>query len=1251
MVVEYKPLFIETEEEFNRDRLIPAWQAVAPFPIVEDAVPDVIKAPDPSFARFHKLLPNVRSLASSIVEDDFDYTKALVVESSVDQLVDWAPNVLVFVSDPRFLGMKPYAKQAEMLVRLFEEWCPMCSNPDWFLHGFPTAASWEEIERNCAMLEFGVCPHCKYTKKDGRLSSVFHDPDELVAVIGQRAGKCLSGDSEFFDGEKRRLVGEVINTDFLALTKTHDHNITYRPATAFASGEKDTMKLTLDEGSALTLSYDHRVYTPHGWVEAGRLKVGDLVATPRSIPEPEKTLDVSDDEVVLAAYLLSDGGVAGDSTRFTNATPSVVADFTAVANRLADGTKNNTGGGKLTKEDEAVAHALHAEGSSQTEIAEVLGATQPTISRLLSGKSGKKRQKEGVKKEERYAYIARGLSWFRRKWDINGLAKHKRVPAEFWGLSNRQIALFLNRFWACDGYVTRDNVGVTLASEKMIDDLKFLLRRLGIRASKKYRVAKCQTGSFDAWRLTAYGRDALRFLEVVGPVLGKEEACVEVADVLVSAKSRNTTYDVVPIARPQIVEMADEVYEKTGKKCRSEMREFSSAKPTGHISRDMLARICAKFEYDGKYAWMKDADLVWEAVAATTPVGTIPVFDLSVPATECFIANNMVVHNSAVTSMGVSYLTHINCMLHTPWKTYGLTPGQVIDFTMVAVTVGQSEKALWSNFKQMLSQSYWFRKYKEVCDDYGQKQGVSETIRVNETFFKFRHKGIELHNASNNNKALRGATRFGFAIDELAFFDDDAKSGKTRGNGAETYTSLNNSLASLRQKAADVVLAKPGSTIPNALGFCVSSPRAMNDAIMQLYRDRKSDKKAVAMHLPTWDMNPNFPRHSKVVAGMLKQQNGWRDFGARPPLTDNPLVEKGGIIEDAFKSALATDPTYGLILSPSVVAHQDELRIVNGRNVQTTAIGVIDEEYKPPKPKAISAKALAALGPHRALYEELLAKPALLRPHVLGIDMGTSNNSFALVASYLSDDGILITDFALEVKGSARTRVNIAHIFDNVIVPLIEKMNIVGVFYDQWNSLHHIQALTNLKGALGPLNSSHEVRKWKNDLRKEGELPPFVADQVRLTMADANLLVARLEQGDILFPKMERPMFDLVQDSRLDKSLTPYTHLALQFSTVRVSANGSQLRKPADNGDDDIFRAWAVSATMAFTDETVMALLKGDSKKAAAVNPDSAPLGYVSVGNAGRGVRRIPPGTTGSTSLVVRRSGNAGGGFGFGGKR
>jgi len=35
---------------------------------------------------------------------------------------------------------------------------------------------------------------------------------------------------------------------------------------------------------------------------------------------------------------------------------------------------------------------------------------------------------------------------FRERWNLYGLARTKRVPAEFWALSDEQISLFLNRF-------------------------------------------------------------------------------------------------------------------------------------------------------------------------------------------------------------------------------------------------------------------------------------------------------------------------------------------------------------------------------------------------------------------------------------------------------------------------------------------------------------------------------------------------------------------------------------------------------------------------------------------------------------------------------------------------------------------------------------------------------------------------------------------------------------------------------------
>jgi hypothetical protein len=563
-----------------------------------------------------------------------------------------------------------------------------------------------------------------------------------------------------------------------------------------------------------------------------------------------------------------------------------------------------------------------------------------------------------------------------------------------------------------------------------------------------------------------------------------------------------------------------------------------------------------------------------------------------------------------------------------------------VEFTMVATTVGQSEKALWSNFKKMLENSYWFKQYKAVCDEFGHKHGVRETIAANETFIKFKHKGVELYNASNDNKALRGSTRFGFAIDELAFFDEGVTA-KTRSNGSETYTSLNNSLMTLRQRAVDLAVQDKGSLVPNPMGFCISSPRAMNDTMMQLFRDRKSDPKAVAMHLPTWKMNPTLPFKSPAMQKMLRQPNGWRDFGAQPPLTDNPLITRTGIVQEAFSTPLSVGATYGRIISPAATATQDDFQVASGRRMSNYVVANLDKDYKPPAIQKVSEEALAALGPYREVYEELLARPLSNRPHALGIDIGSTKCAMAICGLCLVGDRVVV-DFLVEIKPTPQAAINLPYVFDELMIPLIEKLNVVGVFYDQWNSLHQIQKLTNLKGVLGPQNAPSEVRKWRAELKREESLPDFVAERVNLTVADANLLVSRLEQGDILFPAMERPLLDLVQDSSLVPEHTPYTHLALQMSTVR--AVGNRLYKPSGGGDDDLFRAWAHVAIKAFTDDVVISLLKGETrKKSGNHNQNSAPLGYVSVGASGRGVKVIPVGAGGSPFAVVRRSGGGAG--------
>lgn len=421
----------------------------------------------------------------------------------------------------------------------------------------------------------------------------------ILGNIGVGGGKCVCADTEIFDGASRRTVLEMVGEVFPVATKTADHKIAYGAATAFESGRKECVRLELADGTEVKLSSDHPVFTPNGWVHAGQLSKGMLVGTPRSIPAPLSTTAISDDEVVLAAYLLSDGGVSQQTTSFTNITPEVVEEFCHVTGRLADNGKN-------------------------------------------PGKHWKNRNGAVLKNGSDKDYHVRGLLWFRRKWGINGLAKRKRLPASFWGLSVEQVALFLNRFWACDGYMEDNGFGITLASEKMIDDIRFLLLRLGIHSTKHFKTAKCDGKAFQAWRVAISGQAAVLFAQRVGPVLGKEAAFAKTLAKLLSTK-RNTNYDVVPIGRPEGRGIADELGLP-----RHAVRECLALTDGQLLGREKFAEFTTTLGYKGQFAWLAHADLTWEKVEAVTLIGMHAVYDLSVPETGCFVGNGVVLHNTLV---------------------------------------------------------------------------------------------------------------------------------------------------------------------------------------------------------------------------------------------------------------------------------------------------------------------------------------------------------------------------------------------------------------------------------------------------------------------------------------------------------------------------------------------------------------------------------------------------------------------------
>ena len=143
-------------------------------------------------------------------------------------------------------------------------------------------------------------------------------------------------------------------------------------------------------------------------------------------------------------------------------------------------------------------------------------------------------------------------------------------------------------------------------------------------------------------------------MERVGPVLGKEKKFTKLQASLAQQKT-NTNHDIVPIGLKEFREICEEMSwpgkAKGGPRGRGMRgRAFKFLHPTEgqFVSRSRFAAFCEEFQYKGKHSTCLIPGVAWERVSSVTPLGVLPVFDLTVPTNHNFVANGMVVHNTGV---------------------------------------------------------------------------------------------------------------------------------------------------------------------------------------------------------------------------------------------------------------------------------------------------------------------------------------------------------------------------------------------------------------------------------------------------------------------------------------------------------------------------------------------------------------------------------------------------------------------------
>jgi len=505
-----------------------------------------------------------------------------------------------------------------------------------------------------------------YPELRGVLLDMFAAPYREVLLAGSIGyGKCVDGDTELYDPVAGcRVTVREASLGNLGAVAWDGASGVPSAAKAAQSGWKPLGWLTMRSGVRVRMSADHPVMTADGFVPVARLVPGDLVASLRRTPPPVRPLDVGDAEVIWVAYMLADGGSTQPSMTFTNMNPVLHEEFDAVTSALGvdDPMIDAASGCRFVRYD----------GKART-------------------------------------VCPHGMQWLRRKYNMTRPSRTKRVPAYFYGLSDRQLGLFLNRVWACDGWVSRHlqgwEVGICLASEAFIRDIQQLLLRFGIRARMRPRTMhyqhKGERRERPAWSLEMHDCASVRrFLNAVGDVRGKEEACRSAREDLRSVVG-NPNVDVTPMdgaARGRL---------------RRELGPFPRGTWWGgrpkhqRLGNDAMRRLGAEVHLPSWCSWW--ADVFWDEVVSYEPgVVAEPVFDVEVPAHANFTPQGMIVHNTYLASIAFCRILYeLSCLRH-PQAAFGVGPGTEMVMMLISKSLPLCREVLKTAVDDKIKLSPYF---------------------------------------------------------------------------------------------------------------------------------------------------------------------------------------------------------------------------------------------------------------------------------------------------------------------------------------------------------------------------------------------------------------------------------------------------------------------------------------------------------------------------------------------------------------
>jgi uncharacterized protein len=413
----------------------------------------------------------------------------------------------------------------------------------------------------------------------------------VAIVCGKRGGgKCVSENTfiTLADGTEKK-INELKNSKQKIATLNKKLKIKTKNIDKFYSRKcKKILKIKLKTGKELELTPEHPLLTINGWVPIKDLCVNDYIATPKNLNLFGKLNNKTETKII--AYLLSKEYLKKSFILFTNKDKEIQKEFEKCIGKFDSKIylENNSKFSKKIKLDK------------------------------------KNKLKEFLEKLELY----------------NKCLIEKKIPDFIFKQKKENISVFLNRIFSCNGsiYFKKNKVFITyLSSSKIIiKQLQSLLLRFGIIS-----VFRKKNTKNDSYELKIIQKCNYIFKKEIGLFGSKKNKLNNIKS------SKNQNIDIIP------KEIWKNIKINNLKKIE---KEFNCKIPD-------LLKLSTKYSNNNNNKNKKiekieeilkiiNSDIFWDKIIDIKEVnGNFNVYDLTIPNTHNFIANNIVIHNSYTMSV------------------------------------------------------------------------------------------------------------------------------------------------------------------------------------------------------------------------------------------------------------------------------------------------------------------------------------------------------------------------------------------------------------------------------------------------------------------------------------------------------------------------------------------------------------------------------------------------------------------------